>query len=102
VSKDGRVVAQMEPGRRFFTNFPDMPIALVAVDGNLQRDLYVFVQGWDENRLTEIQAFVNPLQQWLWIGSGIFVAGGLLAFAPFRSRRPVEIDVTAPEGSQPV
>src|SRR5690606_7191444 len=60
-----RVVARMEPGRRVFTNFPDQPTAIVDVQGNLLRDLYVFVQGWDQDRLTELQVFVNPLQQWL-------------------------------------
>lgn len=93
-----RVVEVMEPGRRFFTNFPDQPTALVDVDGNLQRDLYLFVQGWDEDRLTEIQVFVNPLQQWLWIGMGIVVAGGLLAFAPLRSPRRVEVTLAEPAG----
>jgi len=102
VRQGDRVVAELDPGRRFFTNFPDQPVALVAVDGNLRRDVYLFVQGWDENRLTEIQAFVNPLQQWLWIGAGIFTAGGLLAFAPFRSTRAVEVEAAAPAGTQPV
>ncbi len=102
VRRDDRVVANLEPGRRFFTNFPDQPVAIVAVDGSLRRDLYLFVQGWDNERLTEIQAFVNPLQQWLWIGAGVYVAGGLLAFAPFRSRRPVEVESSAPSGAQPV
>src|SRR5690606_37702453 len=37
------VVTVMEPGRRFFTNFPDQPTALVDVDGSLLRDLYLFV-----------------------------------------------------------
>jgi cytochrome c-type biogenesis protein CcmF len=109
VMKGERLVAHMEPGRRFFTNFPDQPVALVDVNGDLRRnplpwqwnDLYLFVQGWDEERLTELQVYVNPLQQWLWIGSGIVVAGGLLAFAPFRAPRPVEVASEAPEGAQP-
>ncbi|MCA9849058.1 MAG: hypothetical protein KC461_00195, partial [Dehalococcoidia bacterium] len=99
--EDGKVVGVMEPGRRFFTNFPDQPTAIVDVDGNLKRDLYMFVQGWDANRLTEIQVFENPLQAWLWIGAGIYAAGGLLAFAPFRSRRRVEVTSTeAAPGTQ--
>ncbi len=97
-----RVVTVMEPGRRIFTNFPDQPTAIVEVDGNLLRDLYVFVQGWDENRLTEIQVFVNPLQQWLWIGASIFTVGGLLAFAPFRAPRRLEVTTTESTGAQTV
>ncbi|MEX2375132.1 MAG: cytochrome c-type biogenesis CcmF C-terminal domain-containing protein [Dehalococcoidia bacterium] len=100
VYRDGRLVTVMEPGRRFFTNFPDQPTAIVAVQGTLLRDLYVFVQGWDAERLTEIQVFVNPLQMWLWIGGAIYTVGGLLAFAPFRSTRPIEVEATAPDGSQ--
>ncbi|MQC17219.1 MAG: heme lyase CcmF/NrfE family subunit [Chloroflexi bacterium] len=101
VYRDGKLVTSMEPGRRFFTNFPEQPTAIVAVQGTLLRDLYVFVQGWDEERLTEIQVFVNPLQQWLWIGGVIYSVGGLLAFAPFRSARRVEVEAPAPEAGQP-
>ncbi|GMU41316.1 MAG: hypothetical protein AMXMBFR23_21820 [Chloroflexota bacterium] len=100
IERDGQLVTVLEPGRRFFSNFPDQPVAIVAVDGSLTRDLYLFVQGWDAERLTEIQAFVNPLIAWLWIGGGIYAAGGLLAFAPFRSRRPVEVEAAAPDGAQ--
>ncbi len=96
IIEGGEVVGVMEPGRRFFTNFPDQPTAIVDVDGNLRRDLYMFVQGWDADRLTEIQVFENPLQAWLWIGAGIYAAGGLLAFAPFRSRRRVEATASEP------
>ncbi|MDP2326693.1 MAG: cytochrome c-type biogenesis CcmF C-terminal domain-containing protein, partial [Dehalococcoidia bacterium] len=71
VERDGKVEGYLEPGRRFFANFPEQPVAIVAVDGSLTRDLYLFVQGWDAERLTEIQAFVNPFIAWLWIGGGI-------------------------------
>ena len=101
VYRDGELVTTMEPGRRFFTNFADQPTAIVAVQGTLMRDLYVFVQGWDAERLTEIQVFINPLQQWLWIGGMIYAVGGLLAFAPFRSSRRVEVEVPTTEGQQP-
>ncbi|MQC48124.1 MAG: heme lyase CcmF/NrfE family subunit [Chloroflexi bacterium] len=101
VERDGRLIGFMEPGRRFFANFPDQPVAMVAVEGNLRRDLYLFVQGWDAEQLTEIQAFMNPLIIWLWIGGGIFAAGGLLAFAPFKSRRAIEVDEAAPASGQP-
>ena len=96
------MIRVLEPGRRIFTNFPNQPTSLVEVDGDLRRDLYLFVQGWDENGLTELQVFVNPLQVWLWIGMGIFTVGGLLAFAPFRSSRRVEVTAAeSPTGTQP-
>ncbi|MEX2372287.1 MAG: cytochrome c-type biogenesis CcmF C-terminal domain-containing protein [Dehalococcoidia bacterium] len=99
VLRDGQHVSDLEPGRRFFANFPEMPIGLVAVDGNLQRDLYLFLQGYDpETGQSEFHVFVNPLQQWLWIGAGIYVAGGVLAFGLFRAPRPVEVDARAAAG----
>ena len=94
VTRNGRNVATLEPGRRFFTNFPDQPTAVVALDSDLMRDLYVFTQGWDENRRAEIQVFVNPLTRWLWIGGGVYTLGGLLAFGTGR-RQPMR----AREGS---
>ena len=84
VTRDGKPVVTLEPGRRFFSNFPDQPTAIVAVDSTLARDLYVFTQGWDANRRAEIQVFVNPLVKWLWIGGGVYTLGGLLAFGAFR------------------
>ena len=88
VTRGGEVVARLEPGRRFFRNFPDQPMAIVAVDQRLFEDIYVFVQGWDENGVAEFQAFINPLMLWLWIGAGLYTFGGLIAFAPVRATVP--------------
>ena len=100
VTRDGRNVGVLEPGRRFFTNFPDQPTAIVAVDSTLLRDLYVFTQGWDENRMAEIQVFVNPLTKWLWIGGGVYTLGGLLAFGILR-REPVRAASPIPTDGEP-
>lgn len=100
VTRDGQQVATLEPGRRFFSNFPDQPTAVVALDSSLTRDLYVFTQGWDENKRAEIQVFVNPLAQWLWIGGGVYALGGLLAFGvPGRQR--VRVTEPAPASAEP-
>jgi len=83
----------LNPGQRFFTNFAGQPVAIVAIDGNPLRDVYVFMQGWDENG-AEIQAFVNPLMQLLWFGGFVYIVGGVLAYAP--ARGPVTERRTAP------
>ncbi len=95
VTKDGREVALMRPGRRFFSNFPEQPTGIVALDESLTRDLYLFVQGWNADGVAEVHVFVNPLIMWLWIGGGIYIAGGLLAYGPTRVRRPVAAVVPA-------
>jgi len=45
-------------------------------------DLYLALLDWDENENVLIGATINPLIMWLWIGGGIFLAGGLLLFWP--------------------
>jgi len=101
VERDGRPVATLRPGRRFFSNFPEQPVAIVAVHSNLQRDLYVFVQGWNAQRRAEIQVFMNPLVTWLWIGGGVYTLGGLLAFGVAGRREPVRAEIPAPAGTEP-
>lgn len=95
VTKDDKQVAYLEPGRRLFTNFPGQPTGIVAVDTSLRDDLYVFVQGWDANGVAEFHVFVNPLIAWLWIGGAVYVAGGLIAFAPVRAPMPERRESTA-------
>ena len=95
VTKDGREVALMRPGRRFFSNFPEQPTGIVALDESLTRDLYLFVQGWNADGVAEVHAFVNPLIMWLWIGGGIYIAGGLLAYGPSRARQRVTASAPA-------
>lgn len=96
-----REVAQLAPGRRFFANFPNQPTAIVAVDPGWREDLYLFVQGWDSAGNAEIHAFVNPLMTWLWFGAAIYIAGGLLAFAPVRASMREPARAPAPEAVSP-
>ncbi|MPZ98066.1 MAG: heme lyase CcmF/NrfE family subunit [Dehalococcoidia bacterium] len=98
VTRDGRQVGTLEPGRRFFENFPSQPTGIVALDGSLTRDLYLFIQGWDSNEVVELQVFINPLIAWLWIGGAIFVVGGIVAFWP--QAQPARVTAEAPEGAQ--
>lgn len=100
VERDGDLIASLEPGQRFFTNFGNQPVAMVAIDGNLLRDVYVFMQGFEGDQTAEIQAFINPLTQWLWIGGAIYTLGGVLAFAPARRTVPVRELSQEPPGAQ--
>tara|TARA_B100000029_G_scaffold516599_1_gene631609 strand:+ start:7938 stop:9923 length:1986 start_codon:yes stop_codon:yes gene_type:complete len=70
------------PGQRLFSNFPNQPVAIVAIDGNPLRDIYVFLQGWTDEGMIELHVFVNPLIQLLWFGGAIYVVGAILAYTP--------------------
>ena len=85
VQDGAEFVAVLEPGRRFFPNFPGQPLTKVDIETGLREDLYVFLQGWDSEGVAEISAFVNPLMIWLWIGAGVYIAGGLVVFAPVQA-----------------
>jgi cytochrome c-type biogenesis protein CcmF len=88
VSRDGEDIGRLTPGRRQFTNFPQQPTAIVDLNSTWRDDLYVFVQGWDDEGVAEFHVFVNPLIVWLWIGAAVYVAGGILAWAPLAAPAP--------------
>ena len=81
------VVDTLRPGRRFFFVAPDQPVSIVDINSNLLRDVYVFTQGWNEEKVAEIQIIIKPLVQWLWIGAGIYIAGLFMCFTPEKKIR---------------
>ena len=95
-------VAVLDPGRRFFPNFPGLPLTKVDIETGLREDLYVFLQGWDSEGVAEISAFVNPLMIWLWIGAGVYIAGGLVVFAPVHAPATQRRELPASGAAGPV
>ena len=102
VQDGGDFVAVLEPGRRFFPNFPGLPLTKVDIETGLREDLYVFLQGWDSEGVAEISAFVNPLMIWLWIGAGVYIAGGLVVFAPVNAPATQRRELPASGSAGPV
>ena len=85
-----------DPGQRFFSNFPQQPVAMVSILGTWREDLYTFLQGTSEGTV-ELQGFVNPLVRWLWFGAAVFTVGGLLTFAPLPG--PASVRRAVPDGA---
>ena len=79
--ENSEIVNVLRPGRRFFYAAPNQPVAIVDIDTNLIRDVYVFTQGWDEKQVAEIQILIKPLVQWLWIGAGLYIGGVLVSLS---------------------
>ena len=46
-------------------------------------DLYVALAGWEgDDAEVAIEAHVNPMVRWVWVGAGTVVLGGVLALLP--------------------
>lgn len=87
VLKDGRAFGVVKPQRRFY-KASQQPISHVAIHRSLAEDLYVVLAGQDPGTgKAVIEAFVNPLVVWVWIGGIIMVLGTLLALVPSRVER---------------
>jgi cytochrome c-type biogenesis protein CcmF len=56
------------------------------VYSTLQEDLYVILTAIERDGSATFKVYLNPLVNWIWVGSAIFVLGTLLVMWP-HSRR---------------
>ena len=85
VSRGNRHLRTLEPEKSFHWNVEQW-VTEVAVRSTLKEDLYLILGGLDEGGLASFQILINPLVAWLWVGGGMLLAGGMLAWWPARSR----------------
>ncbi|MCR6108776.1 heme lyase CcmF/NrfE family subunit [Bacillus sp. A301a_S52] len=78
IEKHGRDLGYIYPERVFYLNWEE-PSTEVAVRSTLREDLYVVLSGWEEDRRATFQVKINPLVQWIWIGSFVLVLGAVFA-----------------------
>lgn len=83
VYNEGKLIGELTPEKYFHRSY-QQPVTEVAIRTTLLEDLYVILIGWDEDGTTAFKVLVNPLVNWIWIGGGVLVLGGLLAFWPGR------------------
>lgn len=98
IALDGN--ARLRPAQRFHDGY-DAPTPSVALASGLATDLYVVLAGWEPNgaRAT-IEARVNPLVAWIWIGAGLMAVGGGVSLSPRLLGRGAPIVVTSPRAPQ--
>ncbi|MFB0559050.1 MAG: heme lyase CcmF/NrfE family subunit [Dehalococcoidales bacterium] len=83
VYNEGKLIGELIPEKYFHRSYMQ-PVTEVAIRTTLLEDLYVILVGWDNDGTTAFKVLVNPLVNWIWIGGGVLVLGGLLAFWPGR------------------
>ncbi len=88
VSRGGEEVFRLQPEKRFYFA-SEQPSTEVAVARQLREDLYLVYAGLNEDQTKAvIQAYVNPLVQWVWIGTLVLILGTAVCLLPgLKSRR---------------
>jgi cytochrome c-type biogenesis protein CcmF len=89
VAKNDRALYRLSPEKRFY-KASEQPASEVAIARKLEHDLYVVFAGVNEaGDKAVIQAYINPLVQWVWIGGVVMMLGTFVSMLPaLKSRRP--------------
>jgi len=87
LSKDGKDLGTMTP-EKYFHRSMEQSVTEVAIRSRAHEDLYVILAGWNDGGATaDFDLLVEPLVVWIWVGGGVLLAGGLLAFWGDRRRQ---------------
>lgn len=84
VFENGKLLTVLYPR---YDVYPDgQPMTIPGLYSTLKGDVYVILVNWESSSasLAPFKVFVNPLVNWLWIGSILFIFGILIAAWPER------------------
>jgi cytochrome c-type biogenesis protein CcmF len=82
VFKDGKFLQEIYPR---YDLYPDgQPMTIAGVRTTLADDLYVVLVNWEDVSTAQapFKVYHNPLINWLWIGSILFICGYIVAVWP--------------------
>ncbi len=96
VFKGGKDLGFLYPEKRFYTK-QGQPTTEVAIRSGLVEDIYLILAGWNNDGSVTIVAIIDPLLQWIWIGTGVATFGAILAVVPRRKRAGVRVPVAEGE-----
>ncbi len=82
VFRDGKFITELYP--RYDVYADGQPMTIPGVRSTLADDLYVLLVNWEgvTSQIAPFKVYHNPLVNWLWLGSFIFIAGTLIAAWP--------------------
>lgn len=82
VYKGGEKLTTLNPEKRFYKASRSQ-VSEVAIRRRLNEDVYVNYAGVsNDSKRAVIQAYVNPLVSWVWIGYWVLLAGTLICLVP--------------------
>ena len=86
VTKGGKEIATLEPEKRMY-KASNQPTSEVAIRRRLNEDLYLNFAGIsNDNQRAVVQAYINPLVSWIWIGYWVLLAGTIICMVPSKVR----------------
>jgi len=87
VFKDGEYLTELYPRRDFYYD-SNQPMTIPGVRSTVEDDFYVLMVDWQEisTRSATFKIYLNPLVNWMWIGSWVFIVGTLVAAWPNKER----------------
>ena len=87
VTENGASIGTLMPEKRFYKK-PKQPTTEIAKRTRLTEDLYLVLGSFDDaSQIITLQAYVNPLVVWIWLGGLILVLGTSITFWPTVAER---------------
>ncbi len=90
VYQDGQPVAELHPRTDYYWD-AQQNMTIPGVRATLKDDVYILLVDWEPASAigATFKIYVNPLVNWLWIGSIVFFFGVLIAAWPDKDPEPV-------------
>jgi cytochrome c-type biogenesis protein CcmF len=79
INKNNKLITELNPGKRFFENYPSQPVAIVDIHRGFTSDIYIFIQSWNNQLKSQFHVYFNPFINLLWLGGGIYLIGIMMA-----------------------
>lgn len=94
IYRNGIYLGQLHPRRDYYFD-SQQAMTIPGERATLKDDLYVLLIDWEPASTTgaTFKIFVNPLVNWLWLGSFIFLAGIIIAAWPEKEMERVAVPV---------
>ena len=90
--KDGHLLGNLHPRKDFYFD-SQQPMTIPGQLASMKDEVYVLLVDWEpiNQAGTTFKIFVNPLVNWLWLGSLIFLVGVIIAAWPDKDPERVTV-----------
>ena len=90
--EDGTLLGELNPRKDFFFD-SQQPMTIPGQLASLKDEVYVLLINWEPVSAagTTFKIFVNPLVNWLWLGSFLFIFGIIIAAWPDKDPKRVVV-----------